>query len=411
MSDARSSLEEVFRREHGVVLASLVKAFRDFDLAEDALADATTVALETWPRSGVPTNPAAWLTTVARRKAVDRLRRNRALASTLDELAQLPDDSELDDDGGVPDERLRLIFGCCHPALSPEARVALTLKSLGGLTTAEIARAFLTTEPTMFQRITRAKRKIRLAGIPIEVPSVEELPERLDAVLAVIYLIFNEGHTAGSGDQLVRVDLCHEAIRLAEMLTDLMPDQPEVWGLAALCWLIMARKDARIDSDGALVLLEDQDRSRWDRVAIARGVDRLRRGQGSGGGGQYLIQAEIAAAHSTAASWAATDWDRIIDAYRRLLAIKPSPVVFLNMAAAVAMRDGPETGLALIEQLGDSLDGYPSFHVARSELLFRAGRLADARAGFERSLELVGNNVERRHIESRIAAAASKESS
>ena len=401
MNLPEAALEDVFRREHGLVLASLVKTFGDFDLAEDALADAVAAALETWPDTDIPDNPAAWLLTVGRRKGIDRVRRAKVLSEKLEILGR-DAAPPLDDDGGVPDERLRLIFACCHPALSPEARVALTLKSLGGLTTAEVARAFLTSEATMFQRITRAKRKIRLAGIPVEMPSVSDLPDRLDTVLTVIYLIFNEGYSPITGEGLVRIDLCGEAMRLAEMMTDLMPEESEVWGLAALFWLTDARRNARVDGDGNLVLLEDQDRLLWDADAIERGLRHLEQGTRLGHTGPFLIQASIAGIHARASGVPDTAWDRIIALYLTLFELKPSPVVALNLAAATAMMRGPEAGLDLMEDLGEVLDNYQPFHASRAELLFRAGRGTEAAAAFERALDFPLNDVERRHLEGRL---------
>lgn len=407
MAEADSVLEAVFRREHGLVLASLVRTFDDFDLAEDALSDAVSAALDSWVDRGVPDNPAAWLLTVARRKGIDRLRRQKALAARLPDLeAAAWFQDEEHDDGAIPDERLHLLFACCHPALSPEAQVALTLKSLGGLTTAEIARAFLTTEPTMYQRITRARKKMRLAGIPVQMPSASDLPERLQSVLAVIYLVFNEGYSPMGGEDPVRIDLSEEALRLCEMLTTLMPDEPEVRGLAALCMLTDARRPARFGPDGALNLLESQDRSLWDRTKIDRGLGQLDAGRALGTDGPYMMQAEIAAVHAGARTWEETDWDRIVGLYGRLLEREDSPVVALNLAAAVAMRDGPDVGLALMDKLAEPLDGYQPFHASRAELLLRAGRTEEAAEGFRRALEFQLNEWDRRHLESRQARAS-----
>ncbi|HUP16652.1 MAG TPA: DUF6596 domain-containing protein [Acidimicrobiia bacterium] len=401
------ALEDIFRREHGLVLSSLIKTFGDFDVAEEALAEAVASAVENWPRSGTPVNPAAWLLTVARRKGIDHLRRRRRLAERMALLAAgeageaaLPMERL---DSTVPDERLRLIFTCCHPALSPEGQVALTLRTLGGLTTAEIARAFLTSEPTMFQRITRAKNKIRLAGIPYQVPSSEQLPIRMESVLAVVYLIFNEGYSSMSGSELVRVDLCQESIHLAEMLVGLLPEEPDVLGLAALCWLTEARRPGRIDPSGDLVLLADQDRTKWNREAIDRGLRLLQQVHDGQSESPYVIQARIAALHSTSPSHAATDWVAIVELYGRLYHLKPSPVVALNHAAAVAMAEGEPAGLALMEPLAGSLAGYQPFHAARAELLARAGRSAEAIENFRRSLTFPINDVERRHLEKRLS--------
>lgn len=385
------------------MLASLVGTFRDLDLAEDSLADAIAVAAETWPQGGVPDNPAAWLITVARRKAIDRIRRARSLEERLPLLvpAQM---EELESVGTdlIEDERLRLIFACCHPALSLESRVPLTLKSLCGLSTAEIARAFLTSESAMFQRITRAKSKIRLARIPLEMPSQEDIPDRVDGVIAVIYLIFNEGYQPLRGEALSRPDLCREAIQLAEMMCRLVPDASEVMGLAALCWLTDARREARVDPDGRMVLLEDQDRGRWDPRAIARGVEHLDRARHLAGMGPYLLQAEIAATHARAQTWSDTDWGLIISLYEKLLKIKPSPVVALNLAAAVAMAEGPQVGLDLMAELEVALEGYQPFHVARAELALRAGLYQVAAGWFEQALGLPGNDVEREHLTRRL---------
>jgi RNA polymerase sigma-70 factor, ECF subfamily len=400
-------LEEVFRAHHGLVLSALVRAFNDFDLAEEALSDAVSSALENWPSAGTPDNPAAWLVTVGKRKGIDRIRRRKALESKLPLLMEIPPETGPFEEPEVPDERLLLLFACCHPALSLEAKVPLTLRSLGGLSTAEIARAFVTSEAAMFQRITRAKNKIRLAGIPIVMPDADDLESRLDGVLAVIYLIFNEGYSALEGEELVRVDLCHEAIRLAEMLTGLLPANAEVWGLSALCWLTEARRPSRLDSEGEMVLLEDQDRQRWDRFAMRRGLDRLMVGRMAEGGGPYMIQAEIAAVHASAATASETDWAAVVGHYQRLLEAKPSPVVGLNLAAAVAMSEGPEKGLVLLEELASPLANYQPFHASRAELLLRAGRGADAVASFLRALDFPLNEVQRRHLTRRLSEAYS----
>jgi RNA polymerase sigma-70 factor (ECF subfamily) len=401
------ALEEIFRREHGLVLSSLIRSFADFDVAEEALAEAVASAVESWPRSGTPANPAAWLLTVARRKGIDRLRRRRRLAERVsllvDEEAVWPMEQI---DASVADERLRLIFTCCHPSLSPEGRVALTLRTLGGLATAEIARAFLTSEAAMFQRIARAKNKIRLAGIPYQVPSFEQLPLRLESVLAVVYLIFNEGYSSMTGSELVRVDLCQEAIRLAEMLAELLPDNADILGLGALCWLTEARRPGRISSAGELVLLADQDRSSWNRVAIDRGLGLLGQVVESGSASPYVIQARIAALHSTSPSHRETDWAAIVELYAWLYQMKPSPVVALNHAAAVAMAEGATAGLALMEPLARHLAGYQPFHAARAELLARSGRHREAAETFRTALGFAINDVERRHLEKRLGETA-----
>ena len=398
------ALEDIFRREHGLVLSSLIKTFGDFDVAEEALAEAVASAVENWPRRGTPVNPAAWLLTVARRKGIDRLRRRRRLEERMARLAaeEAAWPMELLD-SSVPDERLRLIFTCCHPALSPEGQVALTLRTLGGLTTAEIARAFLTSEATMFQRITRAKNKIRLAGIPYQVPSAEQLPLRMESVLAVVYLIFNEGYSSMSGSELVRLDLCREGLHLAEMLVGLLPEEPDVLGLAALCWLTEARRPGRISSTGELVLLADHDRSVWDRAAIDRGLRLLQHVHEGGSASPYVLQARIAALHTTAPSHAATDWVAIVELYGWLYQVKTSPVVALNRAAAVAMAEGESAGLALMEPLAGALAGYQPFHAARAELLARSGRLREAAESFGRALTFPINDVERRHLEKRLS--------
>jgi RNA polymerase sigma-70 factor (ECF subfamily) len=398
------ALEDIFRREHGLVLSSLIKTFGDFDVAEEALAEAVASAVENWPRRGTPVNPAAWLLTVARRKGIDRLRRRRRLEERMARLAaeEAAWPMELLD-SSVPDERLRLIFTCCHPALSPEGQVALTLRTLGGLTTAEIARAFLTSEATMFQRITRAKNKIRLAGIPYQVPSAEQLPLRMESVLAVVYLIFNEGYSSMSGSELVRLDLCREGLHLAEMLVGLLPEEPDVLGLAALCWLTEARRPGRIGSTGELVLLADHDRSVWDRAAIDRGLRLLQHVHEGGSASPYVLQARIAALHTTAPSHAATDWVAIVELYAWLYQVKTSPVVALNRAAAVAMAEGESAGLALMDPLAGALAGYQPFHAARAELLARSGRLREAAESFGRALTFPINDVERRHLEKRLS--------
>lgn len=396
-------LEDIFRREHGLVLSSLIKNFGDFDVAEEALAEAVAGAVENWPRGGTPANPTAWLLTVARRKGIDRLRRQRRLAERLPLLAGDKASVPIDrSEWSVPDERLRLIFTCCHPALSPEGQVALTLRTLGGLTTAEIARAFLTSESTMFQRITRAKNKIRLAGIPYQVPTSEQLPTRVESVIAVVYLIFNEGYSSMSGSELVRVDLCQEGIHLAEMLVGLLPEEPDVLGLAALCWLIEGRRPGRIDAAGDLVLLATQDRTKWNRAAIDRGLGFLQPVHEHKSGSPYVIQAKIAALHSTAPSHEATDWRSIVELYGWLFELRPSPVVALNYAAALAMAEDESAGLALMEPLAGALAAYQPFHAARAELLARAGRRLEAADSFRKALGFPINDVERRHLQKRL---------
>jgi RNA polymerase sigma-70 factor, ECF subfamily len=372
--------------------------------------EAFVTALETWPQRGVPDNPGAWITTTARNRAIDRLRRRRRLVEKTELLARETDDhvddmTTLDDAGdGIPDDRLRLIFTCCHPALALDARVGLTLRTLGGLTTPEIARAFLVPEPTLAQRLVRAKRKIRDAGIPYRVPPAHLLPERLDGVLHVLYLVFNEGYTASSGDALVRRELSNEAIRLTRVLLSLMPDEPEVMGLLALMLLHDARRDARVGPEGGLVLLGDQDRSRWDTGRIAEGRVLVAQALDGGRRGPYALQAAIAALHDEAASEEATDWAEIAALYRELSRIAPSPVVELNRAVAVAMADGPAVGLAMMDGLlaDGELDTYLYLHAARADLLRRSGRWTEAIAAYRRAMALAGNGTERTFLAGRL---------
>ena len=381
------------------MVATLIRDLRDIDLAEDALQDALATALVAWPRAGVPSSPGAWLTVTARRKALDRLRRERRLAELVTELEQQTEEAV--DEETIPDERLSLIFTCCHPALSPDAQVALTLRLVGGLTTGEIARAFLVAEETLAQRIVRAKAKIRTAGIPYRVPPDHLLPDRLGAALAVVYLIFNEGYSATSGDALTRPDLMAEAIRLGGILAALMPDEAEVLGLEALLLLQASRTRARSGSDGELVLLDDQDRSLWDRDLIARGVALLDRALALRRPGPYQLQAAIAALHARAREPGETDWTQIALLYAELARLQPSPVVELNRAVAVAMAEGPAAGLELLDDL--PLDRYHLFHSARADLLRREGRVDEARAAYERARELVTNEPERAFLSRRIA--------
>ena len=374
----------------------LARALGDLDRAEEAVQDAYAVALERWPRDGVPANPAAWITTTARNRAIDRHRRERRRAAAP--LARI---EALEPDTGIPDERLELMFACCHPALAPEARIALTLRALGGLSTREVARAFLVSEDAMSQRLQRAKRKLRDAGIRFELPREEDLPARRASVLATLYLIFNEGYAATAGEALVRRELCAEAIRLTRVLCSLMPDEPEALGLLALMRLHDSRRDARVDAAGELVLLEDQDRSRWDREAIAEGSALVERALALGGGsGPYTVQAFIAAEHGRPGG---PDWARVVAAYDRLLALHGGPVVALNRAVAVAMARGPEAGLALIDDLAAELADYHLFHSARADLLRRLGRRDEAAAAYERALGLASIPVERAFLERRLA--------
>ena len=388
-------------------MATLIRVTGDFDVAEEAVQEAFIVALERWPHEGVPANPGAWITQVARNKAIDRIRREGVLrdkVAALERLEALHAEAEAGPGerlGEIEDDRLRLIFTCCHPALSTEARVALTLRSLGGLSTGEIARAFLAGESAMAQRIVRAKRKIAANNIPYEVPVVEQMPERLPAVLATLYLIFNEGYLAASGEELVRTELSGEAIRLGRILVAMLPRQPEARGLLALMLLTDARRAARLD-DGELVLLEDQDRSLWDADRIAEGLELSREAAAGGPAGPYTVQARIAAVHAEAASAAETDWERIVRLYEWLVEVAPGPVVELNRAAAWAMRDGPEAGLELIDAI-EGLDDYQPLHGARADLLSRLGRDEEAARAYERALALNPNPVERRFIERRLS--------
>jgi RNA polymerase sigma-70 factor (ECF subfamily) len=406
-----SAVERVFREERAAVLATLIRQIGDFQLAEDAVQDAFAAAVATWPRDGVPMNPGAWIMTTARRKAIDRLRRNRSIADRAARLADLgravaQEHPVMSDESAIGDDRLRLIFTCCHPALALPARVALTLRMLGGLTTGEIARAFLVSETTMGQRISRAKRKIADAHIPYRIPADEELPDRLGGVLAVVYLIFNEGYAAAEGDRLVRGELAGEAIRLGRLLVALMPDDAEVRGLLALMLLHDARRDARVDERGRYRPLDEQDRSRWDPERIREGVSALDAALRRRRPGPYQVQAAIAALHAEAPSAGETDWSQIAALYGTLARLSPSPVVELNRAVAVAFATGPEAGLALLAPLlaDPSLAGYQPLHAAHAEMLRRAGDAGAAAAAYRAAIALSANAVERADLERRLAA-------
>lgn len=417
----RSAVDAVYRTESRRVLATLIRLLGDFDLAEDAMHDAFITAIDRWSRDGVPANPRAWLVSTGRFKAIDTIRRRSRFDAKMVEIAErLGDEAaggEAAADGtagdgtaggakvpGVEDDCLRLIFTCCHPALSPDAQVALTLREVCGLTTEEIARAYLTSASTIAQRIVRAKAKIREAGIPYQVPARDQLAARLDAVLHVVYLVFSEGYFASSGGSLVRTDLSAEAIRLGRLLVELLPE-PEAVGLVALMLLHESRRAARTGTDGELVLLDDQDRTRWDRTMIAEGIALVEQALRSRRFGPYTLQAAIAAVHAESPDAASTDWAQIVGLYDVLLRVDPSPVVELNRAAAVAMRDGPAAGLALVDALlsRGELGGYHLAHAARADLLRRLGRTGEARAAYTRALELARQSPERRFLERRLA--------
>ena len=402
---------EAFREDYARIVAAVLRIARDIDLAEEIVQEAFEQALERWPRTGTPDRPGAWLLTTARRRAIDRLRRGRLAEAKAEALAyetalaggdEIPD---VTDPETIADDRLRLVFTCCHPGLPPDSRVALTLKLVGGLSTVEIARAFLVPEPTIAQRLVRAKRTIRERGLPYEVPEGAELAERLPAVLAVVYLIFNEGYAAHSGDALVRLDLCEEALRLGNMLVELIPLEPEVLGLVALMELQTSRAATRADADGNLVLLADQDRSRWDRSRIARGLAVLERAGPVAQAGPYQLQAAIAACHARAPSWEATDWEAIVTHYRALAEAAPSPVVELNRAVAIGFARGPAAGLIALDGIdAAALRGYHLLPAARADFLRRLGRRAEAAREYRRALELTDNARERSFYAARVAA-------
>ncbi|GAA1159818.1 RNA polymerase sigma factor [Nocardioides aquiterrae] len=404
MTSADAAVERIYREEYGRVVASLVRRFGDFDLAEEAAAEALLVALERWPVDGVPPNPGGWLTTTAGNRAIDRIRRESHRDAKHQAALMMQDDTPHEPTGIVEDDRLRLIFTCCHPALAPEARVALTLRLLGGLTVPEIAQAFLVPETTMAQRITRAKKKIAAARIPYRVPGPDDLTARLGGVLAVVYLVFNEGYLASSGEHSIREDLTAEAIRLGRILRQLLPDQPEVAGLLALMLLTEARRTTRVDANGELVPLRDQDRGGWDRELIAEGHALVQECLSLGRPGQYQLLAAINAVHTDAPDAAATDWGQIAQLYDLLYAVTPSPIVALNRAVAIAELDGPEVALAEVDRL--DLGTYHAWHATRADLLRRLGRSAEARAAYDAAMAATENPAERAYLARRRGSLA-----